>query len=60
MVNKVEDELKAEDNELINAASNPAIANPFSPTGKKPVIMAGSAWSGLSREKSSIPFWAKA
>ena len=43
MVNKVELELKAEDNELIKAASKPAIARPFNPTGRKFVIIVGRA-----------------
>ena len=43
MVNKVELELHADESELIRAANKPAIANPFQPVGRKPLIIAGSA-----------------
>ena len=46
-VNRVEQELKTDDSELISAASSPATTSPRMPSGSSAPMRTGSAWSGL-------------
>ena len=49
IVKIVEQELKTEAKELINAAINPPATKPFKPTGNKVVTNIGKALSALSK-----------